>query len=359
MAGTVIPFGPQHPVLPEPLQLKLVVKDEIVEEAVPQMGYVHRGLEALVKVKDFKQMTQVVERICGICSSIHGLTYCLALEELMGVQPPPRADYLRVAWSELHRVHSHLLWLGLFADALGFESLFMQYWRIREKVMDIMEATAGNRVIISVNVIGGTRRDIDEAQRKWVLGLLDEMEREVKATERALLHDYAVKRRTVGKGVLTREQAYDLGAAGPTLRGSGVAQDMRQLGFCAYKEVGFEPVVEHDGDSWARAKVRYRETLQSIELVRRALAGLPAGETMVKAKGKPPAGELVVRSEQPRGELLYYVKTDGSKNLERLRVRTPTFANVPPLVVMLPGLELADVPVVVLSIDPCVSCTER
>ncbi|HBS60406.1 MAG TPA: NADH-quinone oxidoreductase subunit D, partial [Firmicutes bacterium] len=129
---TVIPFGPQHPVLPEPIQLKLVIEDEKVVEALPQIGYVHRGLERLVKVRDFHQMVFVAERICGICSFQHAMTYCLGIERLMNIEVPERADYLRVIWSELHRVHSHLLWLGLLADAFGFESLFMETWKIRE-----------------------------------------------------------------------------------------------------------------------------------------------------------------------------------------------------------------------------------
>ena len=149
-----------------------------------------------------------------------------------------------------------------------------------------------------------------------------------------------------------------MGAVGPTLRGSGVAQDCRQLNYAAFSDLELEPIVEHCGDSYARSKVRYLETLQSIDLVRQALHKLPEGEISVKVKGNP-SGEGEERVEQPRGELFYYFKGDGTKNLDRLRIRTPTFANIPPLAAMLPGIELADVPVVVLSIDPCISCTER
>jgi ech hydrogenase subunit E len=164
----------------------------------------------------------------------------------------------------------------------------------------------------------------------------------------------------VGKGILTRQQAYELGAVGPTARGSGVAQDARQTGYHAYGELHFEPVVETDGDCWARNKVRFRETLASIDLIRRAINRMPDGEVRTKIKGvKPPQGETVTRVEQPRGELLYYLKGSGGKTLDRVRIRTPTFANIPPLLVMLPGHFLSDVPVVTLSIDPCISCTER
>ncbi len=358
MPRQIIPFGPQHPVLPEPIHLKLEVEDEIVTSAVPALGYVHRGLETLARVRDMHQMVQIVERVCGICSKIHAMCYCQGLETLLGLEVPPRARYLRVVWSELHRVHSHLLWLGLFADAMGFESLFMQCWKIRERVMDINEATTGNRVIVSVNVIGGVRRDLGLEHRRWIMEELDGMEREIRRIEATLLHDYTVQKRTRGLGVLIREQALELGAAGPTLRASDVAQDMRQLGYAAFDDLDFEPVVEKDGDCWARCAVRFRETLQSLDLVRQALGRLPDGELAVSFKGFP-TGEVISRVEQPRGECLYYIKAVGKKFLDRVRIRTPTFANIPPLVAMLPGIELADVPVVVLSIDPCISCTER
>lgn len=358
MARTILPFGPQHPVLPEPLHLKLTIEDEIVVEALPTLGYVHRGLEKLCEVRDFNQMIQIVERVCGICSCLHALCYCEGVEQIMGVEVPRRAKYLRTIWGELHRVHSHLLWLGLFADAFGFESLFMQFWRVRERIMDIMEATCGNRVVVSVNVIGGVRRDLTPEQCKWIEEQVTIAEKEIRQLTTTILNDYTVKKRCCGKGVLTKDQAYQLGAVGPMLRGSGWAQDARQTGYAAFGELGFEPIVEFDGDCYARSAVRFRETLQSLDIVRLAIARLPEGEIAAKVKGKP-QGEAVTRVEQPRGELMYYLKADGSKHMDRVRIRTPTFANIPPLLAILPGCELADVPVIVLSIDPCISCTER
>jgi ech hydrogenase subunit E len=358
MTKTIIPFGPQHPVLPEPVHLKLTLEDEVITEAIPAFGFVHRGLEKLAEIRDFHQMIYVVERICGICSMIHAMCYCQGIEEMMGIEVPPRARFLRVIWSELHRIHSHLLWLGLFADSFGFESLFMQCWKIREKILDIDEATTGNRIIISVNVIGGMRKDLSPEHVNWIYSELKDVEKEIKRLESTIMTDYTVKKRTVGKGVLTGKQAYELGLVGPTLRASGIAQDMRMLGYAAFNEIDFEPVVETEGDCYARCKVRFRETLQSIDLIRQAISKLPDGELAVKVKGRP-EGEIISRVEQPRGEVFYYIKANGKKNLERLRVRTPTFANVPALLAMLPGMWLSDVPVIVLSIDPCISCTER
>ncbi|OIN99974.1 MAG: NADH dehydrogenase, partial [Desulfovibrionaceae bacterium CG1_02_65_16] len=323
MARTVIPFGPQHPVLPEPIHLSLVLEDEKVVEALPTLGYVHRGLEMLAAKRDYNQMIQIVERVCGICSMLHSTCYCQGIEEMMGLEAPRRARLLRVVWGELHRLHSHLLWLGLFADSFGFESLFMQLWKIREKVMDLNEGTTGNRVIVSVNVIGGVRTDLDESQVRWIRDTLVDVEAGIKALQTTIMNDGTVCRRTKGVGILTKQAAYDLGAAGPTLRGSGVAQDMRQLKYAAFDEIAFEPVVETAGDSWARGNVRFRECLQSIDLVRQALDRLEPGELTVKVKGKP-EGEVITRVEQPRGECLYYIKGNGDKFLQRVRIRTPT-----------------------------------
>ncbi len=358
MPKTVIPFGPQHPVLPEPLHLKLVMQDETIVEAIPAIGYVHRGLEKLTETKEFTQNVYIVERICGICSFMHALAYCQGIENLMGIEIPPRARFLRVVWAELHRIHSHLLWLGLLADAFGFESLFMQCWRNREKVMDIMEETCGSRVIISGNTIGGTRRDIASEMLVKISSVVDEIRDDLKRLEPVFFNDYTVKHRLVGVGVLEREKAYVLGAAGPMARGSGIRQDLRMTGYAAYGELDFEPVVETDGDCYARTVVRLKEVYQSIELIKQAASIIPEGETSVSVKGFP-KGEVVSRVEQPRGEVLYYMRGNGTKNLERLRVRTPTFANIPALLQMLPGSQLADVPVLILTIDPCISCTER
>ncbi|MCB2145475.1 MAG: nickel-dependent hydrogenase large subunit [Deltaproteobacteria bacterium] len=358
MRTSVIPFGPQHPVLPEPLQLKLTVEDEVITEAVPALGYVHRGLEALAQNRDFHQMVQVTERVCGICSVLHAICYCQGLEDIMGITVPPRARYLRVIWGELLRLHSHLLWMGLFADSFGFESLFMQLWKIRERVLDIQEATTGNRVISGTIRVGGVSRDMDARQVHWIADQLTWVAHQVRQIEPVLREDFTIRRRTEGKGVLTSAQARELGAVGPVLRASGIAQDIRQTGYAAYGELDFEPVTATAGDCHARCMVRLGEIDQSIDLIHQALDRLPGGDIRSEVRGRP-QGETLMRVEQPRGEVVYYIRADGGKTLSRVRIRTPTFANIPVLVKLLPGIFLSDVPVVVLSIDPCVSCLER
>lgn len=358
MVKSIIPFGPQHPVLPEPLQLKLVMEDDKVLEALPSIGYVHRGLEKLAELKDFQQTVYIMERVCGICSFMHSMTYVRGIEDLMNIQIPERAEYLRVIWAELGRVQSHLLWLGLIADAFGFESLFMESWKIREKVMDLMEMTTGNRVIISANKVGGVTKDLTQEHIKIILSSIDEMEKKLKEIEGVFLNDYTVKHRLVGVGVLTLDDVKEYGAIGPVARASGLNLDLRTTGYSAYKYLDFEPILDKAGDSYARTEVRIKELYQSFGLIRQAIAQIPQGEIVTAFKGFP-NGETISRVEQPRGEVVYTIKANGTKNLQRLKIRTPTFANIPALLKMLPGSRLPDVPVLILTIDPCISCTER
>lgn len=355
---SIVPFGPQHPVLPEPVHLDLVLEDETVVEAIPSIGFIHRGLEKLVDKRDFKQYVYIAERVCGICSCGHGIGYCESVEQMMEIEVPERAEYLRTIWMEMSRIHSHLLWLGLLADALGFESLFMESWRLREKILDMFDATAGGRVILSVNCVGGVLKDMDSAMLSSILDAVKTMEDEVKPIVNTFLSDVTVQSRMKGVGVLTREQAVELGAVGPMLRASGESYDARLLGYAAYGDLEIEPVTAKEGDCYARCKVRLNELLQSFSLLRELIGKIPEGPIQGTVKGMP-SGENFIRIEQPRGEAIYYVKGNGTKNLDRFRLRTPTTSNIPAMAEMLKGCQLADVPILILTIDPCISCTER
>jgi ech hydrogenase subunit E len=356
---SVVPFGPQHPVLPEPIHLDLVLEDEKVVEAIPSIGFIHRGLEGLVEKREFQDYVYVAERICGICSFQHGSGYCQAVEEIMHVEVPERAKFLRTIWGELSRMHSHLLWLGLLADGFGFESLFMQCWRLREYILDLFEMTTGGRVIFSVCAVGGVRKDISPEDLKTIVNVLEKVREGVKSFEAVFFQDTTVRNRLCGVGILTKEEAYECAAGGPVLRGSGIDRDMRRIiGYAAYDQLDIEPVVETDGDCYARCIVRLREIYQSVDLIKQAVSKIPEGEILAKVTGMP-NGECFSRVEQPRGEAVYYVRANGTKYLDRFRVRTPTFANIPALLKILQGCDLADVPMMVLTIDPCISCTER
>jgi ech hydrogenase subunit E len=360
MKKTIIPMGPQHPVLPEPLVLDLVVEDEKVVDAIPGIGYVHRGLEALVEKVEYSEFGNVAERICGICSFMHGMGYAMAVEDIMKVEVPERAQLLRVIWAELSRVQSHLLWAGLAADAFGFENLFMHCWRLREDVLDLFEQTTGGRIIFSVNRVGGVKRDVSADRLQDMLRRLAGLEAQLPEVVKVFTQDPTVQHRLRGVGVLSRDDARAVGAVGPMARASGVDTDVRAARQGAYARLRFEPILERDGDCMARCKVRLREIRQSIDLIRQAVALLPGdgGPVDVKVKGFP-KGEAFLRLEQPRGEVVYYLKGNGTKFLERYRARTPTFANIPAMIKLVKGTALADVPSIILTVDPCISCTER
>lgn len=355
---TIVPFGPQHPALPEPVHLDLELEDEKVVRAVPSIGYVHRGLEKLVEQRDYQQMTYVMERVCGICSFGHGWGYTGAVEGLMEVQIPERAEVLRVVFHELSRVHSHLLWLGLLADGMGFDSLFMRCWRIRERILDVFESITGGRVIVSFCRIGGVSTDITPEQAGKIVSIIDDIEEEIRSTGLVFMKDSSVRNRLKGVGTISKQEMIDLCGVGPTARGSGVDNDVRSID-PVYKSLGFEPVVYDDGDCLARCLVRVDELMQSLDIIRNGLRNLPAGDWRVPVKGNPPVGDYAMRIEQPRGEAYYYVRGNGTKYLDRARVRTPTNINIPAMVRMLQGCELQDVSMIVITIDPCISCTER
>ncbi len=360
---SVIPFGPQHPVLPEPVHLDLVVEDEHVVEAIPQIGFVHRGLEKLVDRRDFNQFVYVAERVCGICSFGHGYGYASAVEKLLDIEIPRRAQYLRAILQELSRIHSHLLWLGLLADGFGFESLFNHCWRLRETILDIFQETCGGRIILSITIVGGMAHDIDDAMLRRVCEKLDDLKREYRDIMDTMLSDSSVRSRLVGVGSISFEEALELSMVGPFAKGSGVEHDMRTTGFDAYGDLEhFEPVIAVEGDCYARCKVRCLEVLQSIEIVKELVAKIPhdgiggkPGPKVLPAEGS----RAHVLIEQPRGEAFYYVRGNGTKNLDRFRLRTPTSQNLGGLVKALQGVDLADVPMIILTIDPCISCTER
>ena len=206
--------------------------------------------------------------------------------------------------------------------------------------------------------VGGTRRDIASDTLARIMRELNSMAKEIKEITDVFINDSTVKHRMVGVGVLSKQDALMLGAVGPTARGSDVAFDTRKLGYAAYKHLAFDPITETAGDSHSRCVVRIKELFQSIDLIRQSIDKIPAGPIAVEVKGTP-NGEYFARTEQPRGEVIYYIKGDGTKFLQRMRVRTPTFANIPPIVKVLPGHSIADVPILVLTIDPCISCTER
>jgi ech hydrogenase subunit E len=262
---------------------------------------------------------------------------------------------------EISRIHSHLLWLGLCADAFGFENLFMHSWRLREQILDIFEKTTGGRVILSYCNVGGVNRDVENGVLAGIIEVLDKLLSEYDDLVRTFLKDRSVVSRLKGVGHLTTEEARDLSVVGPFARATNIPEDLRSWGTGFYGELSnFEPIVSDAGDCYGRVEVRIKEVPQSIAIIKEVAAKIPDGEVKVKVKGSPEDGKSAIgRLEQPRGECIYYTKGNGSKFLDRFRIRTPTNQNIAGLVKILQGCDLADVPINILTIDPCISCTER
>jgi membrane-bound hydrogenase subunit alpha len=352
MAIVKIPIGPQHPALKEPESFLISLNGERIKDVGIRLGYNHRGIEKAAEGRSFVQDGYLIERVCGICSHSHSTAFIHCVEEIAGLQVPARAQYIRTLISELERIHSHLLWLGVAGHEVGFDTLLMYTWRDRELVMDLLASLTGNRVNYAINTIGGVRRDVSEEQKAH-----EERTRyyiEVASTETTLIG------RLSGVGSLSKEDVLRLGVVGPTGRASGVARDTRKDDpYSAYPELDFAVVTDDHCDVYGRTLVRVGELMQSYSIIRQVLKKMPAGDLAVRAPRKIPAGEAISRYEAPRGEDVHYVKANGTESPERVRIRAPTLANLQAVSKMLEDNNLADVPIVIAAIDPCFSCTDR
>jgi len=352
-------IGPYRPQLVEPESFELLLEGNRIIDAKLELGFMHRGIEKLFTTKTYMQNLALAERICGICSGIHTLCYAQTVERLMEINVPERAKYLRCIYMELERLHSHYLWFGILAHSLHEHEAFLRIMSERESVQDLLEYLTGNRINYLINTIGGVRRDITPEKAEKIRRTLKEL-RSLSDYIMSLLDDNgAFTRKTKGVGVLPRDKALDIGAVGPTLRGSGIASDIRKEDpYAAYDELDFEVIVERDGDVRAKALVRARETYESMKIIEQALDNLPPGDIVTKP-GEPKVGEEVGRTEAPRGELIYDIRSNGTNIPERVKVRTPSYANNFAILEMLRGELLENARAVIESIDPCFACTDR
>jgi len=345
--------------LEEPYKIELECEGEMVLDAIIHVGFNFRAIEWLAERKNYTKDLALVERVCGICSNVHTLTFSRALENLSGLEVPERARYIRVIVAEAERLHSHLLWAGIACELMGFQTLFMTCFALREKIMDVLEAISGNRVNYAMNRPGGVNRDLGDPA-----SVLVAVQQVAVVTNKQLIpvltSDRTVRARCAGVGVLTRDDAIAFGALGPTARASGLPQDLRKAApYEVYDRLDFEVPVLNDGDVLARVIVRAREIVESCRIIEQAVESMPAGPIQNGEFPAIPAGEACARIEGPRGELLYYVASDGSDVPTRVRIRTPTFQNMPTVRPMVRGMTLADAPLIQASIDPCYSCTDR
>jgi Ni,Fe-hydrogenase III large subunit/Ni,Fe-hydrogenase III component G len=359
--ATILSIGPFFPTLEEPAYFRLYVEGEQIVGSDYRGFFAHRGIEKLTEtVLEYNQVPFIAERICGICGFVHSATYCMAVEQAAEIEVPPRAKYIRSIMLELERVHSHLLWLGLAAHYLGFDTVLMQAWRIREPVMWLTEQITGNRKTYGMNLVGGVRRDIDAETAGKILKTLEKIETETKELVSAAVEDNSLKMRLEKVGMLSKEDARKICVVGPTARASGVAIDARQdRPYLAYPDLDFKIAVQQGCDIWARTLVRAEETFTAISLIRQMIEKMPQGELMAEVGPIPPWREGVAAVEAPRGECCHYVITGPDNRPYRWRVRASTYPQLQSIPRMLDKMSIADFPIIVGSIDPCFSCTER
>ena len=348
----IIPIGPYHPALEEPVHAKLYTEGEIIQDAEVFVGYNHRGIEKLATERNAIQTLVLVERVCGICSHSHALTYAMCVEQINGLEVPKRGQYIRVITAELERLHSHLLWLGVACHIIGHDSMFMHIWDARELVMDLLERLSGNRVNYAMVTIGGSRRDVDDELKADLLKACDKLKGPMDRIVEIALNDKTIALRTKGVGILPKEDAVRIGAVGPHARASGMDIDVRRdAPYSSYDDFKFDIPVVDSGDVFARVVVRALECYESIKILEQALQNnkLP----------KIQKGCAVCRHEAPRGQLTHMVVGNGGFNNYRLSVHVPSYKNTPTVPFMLRNNTVADAGLIIASIDPCFSCLDR
>jgi Ni,Fe-hydrogenase III large subunit/Ni,Fe-hydrogenase III component G len=359
---TVVPFGPFHPTLDEPAHFRLYIEGERVRGCEYRGFMAHRGIEKLAEsVLNYNDIPVMAERICGICGCVHSVAYVQSVENAAGVRPPPRAEYIRTVLLELERLHSHLLWVGLACHIVGFDTLFMQSFRIREPIMWIAEKITGNRKTYGLCVVGGVRRDITAELGAELRRVLDQLESEWRGVEDAVLKDRNIRKRTEGVGVAGKPLVKQAGLVGPVARAAGVEQDCRRdHPYAAYDRVQFNVITARGADVWSRIEVRVKEVFESISIIRQCLEKMGNGPLQCELRDELPPGRIGLSSvEAPRGESHHFVITGENNRPRRWRVRAPTYQNLQGVPAMIKDQQLADMTISLGSIDPCFSCTDR
>jgi len=369
-----IPVGPIHPALKEPVMFEFEIDGERIIDVDVQLGHVHRAIEWTGMKRNAIQIIYLAERICGICSFVHPFAFVRSVENALDIDVPERANYLRVVHGEIERIASHLLWAGVAAHEIGFDTVLYLTWEMREKVLDLIEILTGNRVTKAILTVGGIRRDLTPDLIPKVTETMKYLKDNYKKLAHVYLEDKTFKMRSVGVGILTYEDALRLCAVGPTTRASGVKKDTRvDQPYAAYSDFDMEYMTpdiltgEVNGDVYDRIIVRLLEVKQSIELIEQAIDEMPNGELVSEPKIpkllayiKKTKGEGIGRDEAPRGEVIHYIKFDGEhEEPYTWKVRASTYNNILPWIPMLKGEQIADIPIVAASTDPCMSCTNR
>ncbi|EHD22284.1 MULTISPECIES: NADH-quinone oxidoreductase subunit C [Brenneria] len=360
-ATRVVPIGPLHITSDEPGHFRLFVDGEQIIDADYRLFYVHRGMEKLAETRmGYNEVTFLSDRVCGICGFTHSVAYSSSIENALGIVVPPRAHSIRSILLEVERLHSHLLNIGLSSHFSGFDTGFMQFFRIREKSMTIAEMLTGARKTYGLNLIGGIRRDILKDDRLKTIRLIREMRTEVSQLTDMLLNTPNMLQRTQGIGILDKKVARDYSPVGPMIRASGFKRDMRvDHPYAGYRDLPMELHHLDAGDVYSRVLVRVREVFTSMAMIEYGLDNLPQGSLLNEDFTYRPHKFALGFTEAPRGEDIHWSMTGDNQKLFRWRCRAATYANWPVLRYMLRGNTVSDAPLIIGSLDPCYSCTDR
>ncbi|MDO8663148.1 MAG: NADH-quinone oxidoreductase subunit D [Candidatus Omnitrophota bacterium] len=348
-------MGPQHPSTHGVLYLDLRLDGEEVVDCITHIGYLHRSMEKIAENRTYTQFIPFTDRLDYVASMNNNLAYVLAVEKLLNLDVPERAKYIRVIVAELNRIASHLLAIGTFAQDLGaFATPLFYCFREREKVIEIFDEVCGNRLTYNYMRIGGVQFDLPEGIDRRIKDFIKYMRPKINDYEGLLTNNPIFLERTKNIGILSKETAINYSITGPNLRASGVQWDLRKdEPYLVYDKFEFAIPTGKNGDMWDRYRVRMDELSQSLKIIEQAIAGIPEAQATVKAGRmiKPAAGEVYFRAESPRGELGFYIVSDGSVNPYRLKIRAPSFSNLAVLRELVKGVKVADVVGILGSLD--------
>ena len=346
-----VSVGPQHSGSGH-MRLIIELDGDIIVDAAPDPGYVHRGIEKICEVRNIIKSIPVIERPAIIDSSNLNHAYIKAIEELQGVEPPPRGKYLRCLLNEMNRIMSHLYWLSIYGVFLGHTTMFMWPLGDRELFIDLAERLTGARITHSYIVPGGVRRDLPQGLAEEAAKRTEYFEKRLDEYDKIFFNNPLFTSRSKGVGVLPKNQAIALGCTGPTLRGSGVDADLRKdEPYAAYSELDFEVPTRNEGDSYSRAVIRMDEMRESCKLIRQIVKEIPPGPIRRKAPIVVPRGEAYSRVESARGECSFYMVGEGGDKPYRVRFITASYRNMAAIPVLLIGGHMADMPTAWWSVD--------
>jgi len=354
----ILPIGPIHPALKEPVRLKLKTQGERVISAEIDYGYVHRGIERVMEGKTWQKGIFLSERVCGICSYIHTQTFAETFEKIAGERVPLRAQYLRSLTNELDRIQSHFIANSTYFKAIEHETLFMYMLHLREPVMDAIELLTGNRVNMGWNVVGGVRMDAEEKHLNSIHQIITNLEAEYDKYVEMFEEGPLVGLRSKDVGKMSKEDAIKGRAVGPIGRASGLKHDVRENHHTYQDEFDWKVIWRKEGDNYARTMNRFDEITESIKIIKQIIENIPPGD--VRKKINIPAGYAEWRNEAPRGEVTYMAETNGNL-IKNISIRTPSIMNIDVCgkYMLQDVATVADAVATYASVDPCVACTER